>query len=63
MKNKLLVFKFLILIGTLVSCEKDYNQWEVDSSTDRLFKSIIFEASAVKSTSVELKFTKSIWYS
>ena len=60
MKNKLLVFKFLILIGTLVSCEKDYNQWEVDSSSDRLFKSIIFEASAVKATSVELKFTKSI---
>lgn len=60
MKNKLLVFKVLILIMAMVSCEKDYNQWEVDSSTDRLFKSIIFEASAVKSTSVELKFTKSI---
>lgn len=60
MKNKLLVFKVLILIMTMVSCEKDYNQWDVDSSTDRLFKSIIFEASAIKSTSVELKFTKSI---
>jgi hypothetical protein len=60
MKNKLLVFKVLILITTMISCEKDYNQWEVDSSYDRLFKSIIFEASDVKPTSVELKFTKSI---
>ncbi|WP_269225731.1 DUF5123 domain-containing protein [Flavobacterium eburneipallidum] len=60
MKNKLLVFKVLILIMTIISCEKDYNQWEVDSSTDRLFKSIIFETSAVEASAVELKFTKSI---
>lgn len=61
MKNKLLTFKMvLLLLVTLISCEKDYNQWEVDSSADRLFKSIIFEASAIKPTSVELKFTKSI---
>lgn len=60
MKNKLLIFKVLILIVTMISCEKDYNQWEVDSSYGGLFKSIIFEASAVTATSVELKFTKSV---
>ncbi|MCI9845470.1 DUF5123 domain-containing protein [Flavobacterium pectinovorum] len=60
MKNKLLIFKVLLLIVTLFSCEKDYNDWDVDSSHDRLFKSIIFETSAIASTSVEIKFTKSI---
>lgn len=60
MKNKLLIFKVLILIVTMISCEKDYNQWEVDTSYNGLFKSIIFEASAVTATSVELKFTKSV---
>lgn len=60
MKNKFLVFKVLLLIVTMISCEKDYNDWEVDSSQEGLFKSIIFETSAIKPTSVELKFTKSI---
>lgn len=60
MKNKLLIFKVLILIVTMISCEKDYNQWEVDSSYGRLFKSIIFETSDVTSTAVEIKFSKSV---
>lgn len=42
------------------SCEKDYNNWEVESGHDRLFRSLIFEVSKLQSTSVELKFTKSI---
>lgn len=44
----------------MVSCEKDYNDWEVESGHDRLFRSLIFEVSKVQSTSAELKFTKSI---
>lgn len=60
MKNILLIFSISLLIVTMMSCDKDYNEWDVDSSHDRLFKSIIFEASALKPTSVELKFTKSI---
>lgn len=60
MKSKLLVFKVLLLIITIMSCEKDYNEWEVDSDYDRLFKSIVFEVSDIKPTAVELKFTKSI---
>lgn len=60
MKNKLLIFKVLMLIITMISCDKDYNQWEVDPSYNGLFKSIIFEASDVSSTAVELKFTKSV---
>ncbi|SHG52825.1 protein of unknown function [Flavobacterium fluvii] len=60
MKNILSIFSALLFLVAIASCEKDYNQWEVDSSTDRLFKSIIFETSVIKPTSVELKFTKSI---
>lgn len=44
----------------MVSCEKDYNDWEVEPGHERLFKSLIFETSKLQSTSVELKFTKSI---
>ncbi|GGF21998.1 DUF4957 domain-containing protein [Flavobacterium limi] len=60
MKNKLLIFKVLLLIITLFSCEKDYNDWDVDADHDRLFKSIVFETSAIAPTFVEIKFTKSI---
>jgi len=60
MKKITIISSVLLLIMTIVSCEKDYNDWDVDSSYDRLFKSIVFEASAIQSTSVELKFTKSI---
>ena len=60
MKNIALISSILLLILAITGCEKDYNQWETDSSYDRLFKSIIFETSVIKPTSVELKFTKSI---
>lgn len=58
MKNITLVFTILLLASSLVSCEKDYNEWDVDPSHDRLFKSIVFEVSKVQSTAVEIKFTK-----
>jgi len=59
--NKIKIISgLLLLIATMVGCEKDYNDWAVDSSYDRLFKSIVFETSAIQSTTVELKFTKSI---
>ncbi|MHC0444770.1 DUF4957 domain-containing protein [Flavobacterium sp. 3-218] len=60
MKNILGILSVMVLILFMTACEKDYNQWDVDSSYDRLFKSIIFESSAINPTSVEIKFTKSI---
>ncbi|MCR4029684.1 MULTISPECIES: DUF5123 domain-containing protein [Flavobacterium] len=60
MKNIIGILGVMILILFVTACEKDYNDWKVDSSYDRLFKSIIFDASAVQPTSVEIKFTKSI---
>lgn len=60
MKNTIIIFVVSILSCFMVSCEKDYNDWEVEPGHDRLFKSLIFEVSKVQSTSVELKFTKSI---
>lgn len=60
MKNSILIFVFSILASFMMSCEKDYNDWVVESGHDRLFKSLIFEVSKVQSTSVELKFTKGI---
>lgn len=60
MKNSILIFVVSILSCFMVSCEKDYNDWEVEPGHDRLFKSLIFEVSKLQSTSVELKFTKSI---
>jgi len=60
MKNTIIIFVVSILSCFMVSCEKDYNNWEVEPGHDRLFKSLIFEVSKLQSTSVELKFTKSI---
>ncbi|MES2240026.1 MAG: DUF5123 domain-containing protein [Bacteroidota bacterium] len=60
MKNTIIIFVISILSCFMVSCEKDYNDWEVESGHDRLFRSLIFEVSKVQSTSVELKFTKTI---
>tara|TARA_R110002050_G_scaffold268550_1_gene410672 strand:- start:9977 stop:11569 length:1593 start_codon:yes stop_codon:yes gene_type:complete len=60
MKNIKLIYAILLLTVSFVSCEKDYNDWDVDPSTDRLFKSIVFEVSKIQSTAVEIKFTKAI---
>jgi hypothetical protein len=60
MKNSIIIFVVSILSCFMVSCEKDYNDWEVEPGHDRLFRSLIFEVSKLQSTSVELKFTKSI---
>ncbi|MDR7370298.1 DUF5123 domain-containing protein [Flavobacterium aquidurense] len=60
MKKNIVLGLFSLLAIILVSCEKDYNDWEVVAGHERLFKSLIFEVSKVESTEVELKFTKSI---
>ncbi len=60
MKKNIVFGLFSLLALVFVSCEKDYNDWEVEEGHERLFKSLIFEASKVESTQVELKFTKSI---
>ena len=60
MKNTIGILSVMLFIIFMTACEKDYNQWDVDPSHDRLFKSIIFESSTVKPTSVEIKFSKSI---
>ncbi|WP_163410277.1 DUF5123 domain-containing protein [Flavobacterium ajazii] len=60
MKKILAISGVLLLFAMMTGCEKDYNDWPIDSSYDRLFKSIVFETSAIQATAVELKFTKSI---
>lgn len=60
MKKILLFFATFSILGSIISCEKDYNDWDVDPSYDGLFRSIVFEASRVEPTAVELKFTKAI---
>ena len=60
MKNNIIIFVFSILCCFMLSCEKDYNNWEVEPGGDKLFRSLIFEVSKLQSTAVELKFTKSI---
>jgi hypothetical protein len=60
MKKNIIFGLFSLLALMLVSCEKDYNDWEVEAGHERLFKALIFEVSKVESTQVELKFTKSI---
>ncbi len=56
--NKIFIYLIISLVSvTWISCEDDYNDWEVEEGHDRLFKAITFDVSDVEATSVELKFT------
>jgi hypothetical protein len=61
MKKIFLKLMLLALVGvTITSCEKDINNWDVDPSHQRLFKSLTFDVVQAKATTVELKYTRSV---
>lgn len=60
MKTRFLVYSIITLFSFFTSCEDEVNNWDVDSSHERLFKSLVFEISNTGSTSVEIKYTKSV---
>jgi hypothetical protein len=53
--NLSIILSGLLLI-TAVACEEKVNDWEVDASHDRLFRSTDFVRSSLKATSVELEY-------
>lgn len=60
MKN--ILFKVMLLIAgsaSIMSCEK-INDWKIDPSHERLFKSLVFESSRIGSTDIEIKYTKAV---
>lgn len=61
MKKIFLKLMLLAVVGvTLTSCEKDINDWDVDPSHNRLFKSLTFDVVKANATTVELKYTKAV---
>lgn len=60
MKSLFIKFMALLLIASLgTSCQKKVNDWDVDPSHDRLFKSLTFAVATTEATSVVLRYTKS----
>ncbi len=56
--NKILIYLLLSLLSVVwISCEDDYNDWEVESGHERLFQALTFDVADVEATSVLLKFT------
>ena len=60
MKKRFLFYSILALLGFFVSCEDEVNQWDVDPSHERLFKTLVFEISNTGATSVEIKYNKTV---
>lgn len=61
MKRIFLKLMLLALVGiAITSCEKDINNWDVDPSHQRLFKSLTFDLVEAGATTVQLKYTKSV---
>ena len=57
------IFKLALLAVAVVSiagCEKKLNDWEVDPSYQRLFRSLIFESSKIGATDVEIRYTQTV---
>lgn len=53
------IFASLVMAAALFSsCDRDVNDWEVATGENRLFKPLIFEASTLKPTSIQIKHTK-----
>lgn len=42
------------------SCEKKVNDWDVDPSQQRLFKSLVFEASKIGGTDIEIRYSQTV---
>ena len=61
MKNILLKFMaFVLVISMISSCQKEVNQWPVDPSHDRLFKTLSLTAPVIEATAVTLSYNKSV---
>src|SRR5690606_35871986 len=58
------IFLRLTLLASVsiiaTSCIKKANEWDIDPSHDRLFKSLVFEVVKAEATTVELKYTKAV---
>ena len=53
------IFASLVMTAALFSsCDRDVNDWEVATGENRLFKPLIFEASTLKPTSIQIKHTR-----
>lgn len=53
------IFASLVMVAALFSsCDRDVNDWEVATGENRLFKPLIFEASTLKPTSIQIKHTR-----
>jgi len=53
------IFASLVMAAALFSsCDRDVNDWEVATGENRLFKPLIFEASTLKPTSIQIKHTR-----
>ncbi|HMR19273.1 MAG TPA: DUF5123 domain-containing protein [Sphingobacterium sp.] len=58
---KKILFKIMLLgiVGMTVSgCAKKVNDWDVDPSYQRLFKSLVFNTARIGSTEVEMRYTQ-----
>lgn len=54
------IVMFVIATVAISSCQKEINNWEVDPSHQRLFKSLVFETALVGGTEVEIKYTQTV---
>lgn len=59
-KLHLKIIGFLIGSFLMTGCQKKVNDWDIDSSHDRLFKSLVFETSKIDATELEIRYTQTI---
>lgn len=60
--RKIIFNMVMLLTATMIlsSCDKKINDWEVDESHRRLFKSLVFETSKIGGTEVEIRYTQTV---
>lgn len=58
MKLKSLFIYLCVGVAIFSSCDRNVNDWTVEAGEDRLFKPLIFEASTLRPTSIQIKHTK-----
>lgn len=54
------IILLVISVSTITSCIKKANEWDVDPSHARLFKSLTFVPNKVGATDIEIKYTKTV---
>lgn len=60
--KKILINAIMLAVTALVlsSCEKGFNDWDVDPSHARLFRSLNFETTRIGATDVEIGYTQTV---